>query len=104
MWRWSIWDVKNPLIKALNDLSDFARINNFEKDQILDKTFKSIVKDLMVQFRMKPGVNYEDDLNDNEPGTEFVVLSKEADDLLGGLMEGRIVAISAHVRKSKSGK
>lgn len=100
---WSIWELKDPLIEALNHVFEFASLDYFEKGKVIDKTFKSIVKDLMDQFGMKPGVDYVDDLNDNEPGTDFVALSEEADDLLRGLMEGRIVAISAHVRTSKLG-
>jgi hypothetical protein len=103
MWRWSIWELKDPLIDALNHAFEFASLSNFEKGKIIDKTFKSIVKDLMDQFGMRPGVDYVDNLNDNEPGTDFVALSEEADDLLRGIMEGRIVAISAHSRVSKLG-
>lgn len=94
---------KGYLIKALNHISDFASLNPTEKGKIIDKDFKSIVKDLMDQFGMEPGVDYVDNLRDNEPATDFVALSKEADDLLTGIMEGKIVAVKAHSRKSKLG-
>ena len=100
---WSIWDLKDPLIEALNHVFEFASLNPFEKGKVIDKAFKSIVKDLMDQFGMEPGVDYEDNLRDNEPATDFVALSERADDLLTGLMKGKIVAVSAHSRVSKVG-
>lgn len=101
--RLSILSFKGYLIKALNYLPDFASLSGTEQGKIIDKGFKSIVKDLMDQNDMKPGVDYVDNLRDNEPATDFVALSEKADDLLTGLMEGRIVAISAHSRVSKLG-
>lgn len=100
---WSISSVKDGLIKALNCLSDFASISDFNKGKLIDKAFKWIVKDLMDQHGMEPGRDYVDNLNDNEPATDFVALSERADELLTGLMEGKIVAVSGHVRKSKLG-
>ncbi|BAZ21223.1 hypothetical protein NIES4073_21010 [Kalymmatonema gypsitolerans NIES-4073] len=70
----------------------------------IDLTFKSILKDLMTQFGMKPGIDYVDNLGDNEPATDFVALSENADQLITGLMEGKIIAISAYVATSKLGK
>ena len=69
----------------------------------ITQTFKSVLKDLMNQFGMRPGIDYVDNLKDNEPSTDFVALSKEADELIIGLMEGKIIAINGHVRKSRNG-
>lgn len=69
----------------------------------IDKSFKAIFQDLMVQFKMKPGVDYVDNLNDNAQSADFVALSRKADDLIQGLLTGKIVAIPAHSRVSKSG-
>jgi len=57
----------------------------------------------MIQFRMEPGVDYVDNLKDNEQCTDFVALSGRADDLIQGLLTGKIVAISQHSRVSKLG-
>lgn len=58
----------------------------------------------MTEFRMEPGIDYVDNLGDNEPATDFVALSQNADQLITGLMEGKIIAISGYVRTSKLGK
>lgn len=47
----------------------------------------------MKQFKMEPGVDYVDNLKDNEPIADFVALSKKADDLIQGLLTGKVVAI-----------
>lgn len=96
--------VKNALSQALTYLPDFSKLNAFEQGNIIDKTFKSVLKDLMQQFGMKPGFDYVDNLKDNEPGTDFVALSKPADELITGLMEGKIIAVNGSVRTSKLGK
>lgn len=98
-----IQSIKDALSTALKGIPDFINSNNFEKGKIIDQAFKSILKDLMNQFGMQPGIDYVDDLRENEPSTDFVILSKEADDLITGLMDGRVIAISGHVRKSKNG-
>ncbi len=51
-------------------------MNPFQKGTVIDLTFKSVLKDLMNQFWMKPGVDYVDNLKDNEPATDFVALSR----------------------------
>jgi len=96
--------IKNALGKALEYLPDWKDLKPFDKGDVIDKTFKAIFKDLMEQFNMKPGVDYVDNLRDNEPSTDFVALSKQADDLIQGLLTGKIVAISEHSRVSKLGK
>ncbi|WP_066374948.1 hypothetical protein [Anabaena sp. CA = ATCC 33047] len=95
--------IKNALSKALESLPDWNSLNPFEKGQQIDKSFKSILKDLMEQFNMKPGIDYVDNLGDTEPITDFVALSPKADDLIQGLLTGKIVAISEHSRISKLG-
>lgn len=99
----SVGSIKNALSAALKSLPDFSRLSPFEKGKLIDQSFKSILKDLMNQFGMRPGIDYVDNLRDNEPSTDFVALTKQADDLITGLMEGKIVAISGHIRKSKNG-
>ncbi len=95
--------LKNALSNALECLPDWKDLNPFEKGKVIDKSFKAIFLDLMRQFNMKPGVDYVDNLNDNEQCTDFVALSGEADYLIQGLLTGKIVAISGHVRVSKLG-
>jgi len=104
MSSFGLGSIKNALSQALECLPDWSRLNYFEKGIVIDKSFKTILKDLMKQFNMKPGVDYVDNLNDNEPITDFVALSKKADDLIQGLLTGKIVAISEHSRVSKLGK
>lgn len=96
-------EIKNALGKALKGLQDWEKLNPFEQGKAIDQTFKQMLKDLMQQFGMKAGVDYEDNLRENEPSTDFVALSDRADDLLQGLLKGEIVAVSAHVRTSKLG-
>jgi hypothetical protein len=95
--------IKKALSEALESLPDWRNLNPFQKGQEIDKSFKLILKDLMEQFKMKPGVDYVDKLGDTEPITDFVALSQKADDLLLGLLSGKIVAISEHSRISKLG-
>ncbi|MBD2303735.1 hypothetical protein [Nostoc sp. FACHB-190] len=95
--------IKKALSKALEALPDWKDLNKFEKGQQIDKTFKSILKDLMKQFKMQPGIDYVDNLSDTEQSTDFVALSQKADDLIQGLLTGKIVAISEHSRVSKLG-
>ena len=99
----SVDSVKNALSNALNALSDWSKRTNFDKGKIIDETFKSVLKDLMDQFGMKPGEDYVDNLKSNEPNTDFVALSEKADELIRGLMEGKIIVVKEHTRVSKSG-
>jgi len=101
---YSFSSLQNSLRNALNQLPDFNRLNPFEKGKVIDQTFKGVLLDLMKQFGMKPGIDYVDNLRDNEPAADFVALSKEADDLITGLMEGKIIPISGHCRISKNGR
>lgn len=103
MLSFSVNSVKNALCKALEYLPDFSQMHHFQKGKVIDQTFKSILKDLMNQFGMIPDVDYVDDLRDNEPATDFVALSVRGDQLIRGLMEGKIIAISGYVRKDKLG-
>lgn len=96
--------IKSALGQALAYLPDWKNLNPFDKGKVIDQSFKSILKDLMNQFQMSPGIDYVDNLKDNEQSTDFVALSKEADNLLIGLLTGKIIAISQHSKVSKSGK
>jgi hypothetical protein len=95
--------IKNSLSRALEILPDWADFSPFEKGHIIDQTFKSILQDLMKQFGMIPGIDYVDNLSNTERSADFVALSQEADELLTGLMQGKIIAISEHSRVSKLG-
>ncbi|MGA9382990.1 MAG: hypothetical protein WBV73_29870 [Phormidium sp.] len=95
--------IKTALSQALEMLPDWKELNPFQKGTAIDQTFKSLLRDLMQQFAMKPGVDYVDNLKDNERCTDFVALSKKADDLIRGLLNGEIIAISGHTRSSKLG-
>jgi|GEM_PF-1807886 len=99
----SLYSIKNALGQALESLPTWKSLNPFEKGNVIDKSFKNIMKDLMEQFGLKPGIDYVDNLNSNEQCTDFVALSPKADDLITGLLSGKIVAISAHSRVSKLG-
>jgi len=103
MSSFSLGSIKNALGQALESLPNWKSLNPFEKGNAIDKSFKTIMKDLMQQFGMKPGIDYVDNLNDNEQCADFVALSRKADDLLIGLLEGKIVPISSHSRISKLG-
>lgn len=103
MWQISFEPIKNALSQALESLSDWNQLNYFQKGDVIDNTFKSILKDLMNQFGMTPGIDYVDNLNPNEPCTDFVALSPAADELITGLMEGKIIAVRGYVAKSKLG-
>ena len=104
MSNFGLSSIKNALSQALEYLPDWKNLNYFDKGKVIDKSFKALLEDLMKQFNMKPGVDYVDNLNDNEPITDFVALSKKADDLIQGLLTGKIVAISEYSKVSKLGK
>ncbi len=99
----SVESIKNALSNALESIPKFNNSNYFEKGKIVDKSMKSILKDLMDWYGMKPGIDYVDNLRDNEPSTDFVTLTNEADELIRGLMNGNIIAISAHSRTKSNG-
>ncbi|MGL4497884.1 MAG: hypothetical protein ACRCU2_02385 [Planktothrix sp.] len=103
MSRFGFDSIKNALGNALECLPDWKDLNPFDKGKVIDKSFKAIFQDLMRQFKMKPGVDYVDNLSDNEQSTDFVALSAKADDLIQGLLTGKVVAVSAHSRVNKSG-
>jgi hypothetical protein len=103
MSSFGIGSIKNALSTALNALPDWTNLNNFEKGHTIDKAFKSIFKDLMNQFGMKPGIDYVDSLKENEECTDFVTLSQDADNLLIGLLNGKIVVVREHSRVNKKG-
>lgn len=96
--------VKNAFAKALQGLPEFNSFNHFQVGDIVDKSFKSLMKDLMEQFGMQPNKDYIDDLNNNEPGADFVICSLKANDLIKDLLEGRVIVVKEHTRVSKTGK
>lgn len=98
-----IGSIKNALSNALESIPTFKSSNYFERGKIIDKSIKSILKDLMNYYGMKPGIDYVDNLRDNEPSTDFVTLTSEADELIRGLMDGNIIAISEHSRTKGNG-
>lgn len=99
----SLNSIKNILINALDALPEWSDLTNPMKGKVIDQTFKSILKDLMDQFGMQPGKDYEDNLRDNEVATDFVTFTERADDLIRGLMNGKIIVIKEHNRVSKLG-
>jgi hypothetical protein len=95
--------IKTALSQALEGLSDWSSLNRLDKGKVIDQTFKSLMRDLMKQFGMQPGVDYVDNLSDNARSADFVALSQQADELIRGLLDGKIIAISGHSRISKLG-
>ncbi len=100
----AIKSVKNAFAKALQALPDFSSLNSLQVGDVVDQSFKSLMKDLMNQFGMQPDKDYVDNLNDNEPASDFVICSQEANDLIKDLLEGRVIVVKEHTRVSKKGK
>ncbi|KOR35632.1 hypothetical protein AM228_17060 [Planktothricoides sp. SR001] len=99
----SIESVKNAFSQALQSIPEFLRLTDTEKGKVVDANFKSLVKDLMQDFGMIPGVDYKDDLRDNEPCADFVILSEKANNLMKDLLDGKITVVKEHTRVSKTG-
>ncbi|MGY6528851.1 MAG: hypothetical protein ACXITR_02875 [Cyanobacterium sp.] len=99
----SIESVKNAFSQALQSIPEFLKLDAFEKGKVIDANFKSLVKDLMKDFGMIPGEDYEDNLRGNEPGADFVILSQKANNLMKDLLDGRITVVKEHTRISKIG-
>jgi hypothetical protein len=57
----------------------------------------------MKEFGMIPGEDYEDDIRNNEPGADFVILSERANNLMKDLLDGKITVVKEHTRVSKAG-
>lgn len=110
----SIQSVKNAFFQALQSIDEFRKETATGKGDIVDANFKSMLKDLMDQFGMTPGVDYldyrdndntdQDTLRPNEPGADFVIYSEEANNLLKDLLVGNITVVKEHTRVYKSGK
>jgi hypothetical protein len=98
-----IESIKGALSSALESIPKFNSSSYFEKGKIVDKSIKSILKELMDWYGMVPGTDYVDNLRDNEPSTDFVTLTSAADELITGLMNGSVIAISAHSRTNSNG-
>ena len=100
----SIQSVKNAFSEALQSIPEFLNLNATEKGKVVDSNIKSMLTDLMNQFGMKPGEDYEDSLRPNEPCADFVIYSKEANDLVKNLLSGKVTVVKEHTRISKTGK
>ncbi|MBD2088708.1 hypothetical protein H6F67_02380 [Microcoleus sp. FACHB-1515] len=100
----SIQAVKNAFLRALQSIPEFLGLPATEKGKVVDANFKSMLGDLMDQAGMIPGEDYEDNLRSNEPGSDFVVYSKEANDLIKELLAGNITVVREHTRVLQSGK
>ncbi|MCT7967464.1 hypothetical protein NG799_14075 [Laspinema sp. D1] len=100
----SIESIKNALFQALQSIDEFFNLDPTDKGKVVDANFKSMLKDLMDQFGMTPGEDYEDNLRSNEPGADFVIYSKEANDLVKDLLSGNITVVKKHTRVYKCGK
>ena len=96
--------VKGAFIRALQGLPDFQNFNSLEIGTIVDQIFKSLMNDLMQQFGMTPGEDYDNNLRSNEPTADFVIRSERANQIVKALLEGRVVVIKEHTRISKTGK
>ncbi|HCQ21114.1 MAG: hypothetical protein AN483_11565 [Aphanizomenon flos-aquae MDT14a] len=105
MWnlRDTITQVKNAFSQALQSIPEFVKLDAKEKGKVIDANFKSLVKDLMKEFGMIPGEDYEDDTRNNEPGADFVILSERANNLMKDLLDGKITVVKEHTRVSKAG-
>jgi hypothetical protein len=104
MFHVAISSVKNAFARTLQALPDFSNLNYLQLGDVVDKSFKSLMKDLMNQFGMQPGKDYLDTLNSNEPAADFVICSKEANELIKDLLEGRVIVVKEHTRVNKAGK
>lgn len=103
MWNVAINSIKGALKKALEALPDFSNLDYLGQGKVIDQTFKSLFKDLMSQFNMQPGIDYEDNLNSNEPCSDFVFLSEKANNLIKDLLDGKITVVKEHTRISSKG-
>lgn len=99
----SITQVKNAFSKALQSIPEFVKLDAKDKGKVIDANFKSLVKDLMEDFGMIPGEDYEDNLRNNEPGADFVIYSERANNLVKDLLDGKITVVKEHTRVSKTG-
>ena len=104
MFNLAIISAKRAFEEALRRLPEFNSFSHFQVGDIVDKSFKSLMKDLMDQFGMQPNKDYIDNLNSNEPAADFVICSLEANDLIKDLLEGRVIVVKEHTRVSKTGK
>lgn len=100
----SIQSVKNAFFQALQSIDAFCTLNAREKGKVVDANFKSMLRDLMEQFGMRPGIDYEDNLRSNEPASDFVIYSEEANNLIKDLLAGNITVVKEHTRVYKSGR
>lgn len=106
MWKLtdSIQSIKNAFFEALQSIPEFFNLNATDKGKVVDSNFKSMFTDLMNQSGMKPGEDYEGELRPNEPCADFVIYSKEANDLVKDLLEGKVTVVKEHTRVSQAGK
>ena len=58
MFNIAVKTVKNALTRALKELPEFNSFNHFQVGGIVNKSFKSLMKDLMEQFGRQPNKDY----------------------------------------------
>lgn len=100
----SIASVKNAFYQALQSIPEFVNLTAIPKGKVVDANFKALLENLMQDFGMIPGKDYEDNLRDNEPAADFVILSERANDLIKELLDGKVTVVKEHTRVSKLGK
>ncbi len=91
-------------MQALKSLPDFGDLTQLDIGHIVDKTLKSMLRDFLLDYDMKPGEDFIDNLRDNEPSADFVVCSERANLLVKALMENRVSVVREHTRISKTGR
>ncbi|WP_373540266.1 hypothetical protein [Chamaesiphon sp.] len=99
-----IHNTKNAFLKALQQQPGFLDSGATDKGKIVDKKFKFIFTDVVEQLGYIANQDYESNLRSNEPGADFVVRNKEANDKLKSLISGEKKVIKEHTRISSSGK
>lgn len=102
MKKYSISIVKLAFKNAIQSIPDCDLLPPDQIGTIVDRSIKSLFQDLMQYFNMKPNVDYIP-LSDTAPAQDFKVVSKDAQEILEGLFEGKIEIVKAHLRKDKNG-
>lgn len=99
----SISEVKGAFAKALEAIPGFHTLSALKKGDVVDKSFKILMEDLMKQFEMVSGQDYVENLRNNEPGADFVICSNSANELIKDLLEGRVIVVKEHTKFDENG-
>jgi hypothetical protein len=99
-----IHSTNNVFLKALQRQPEFIDLSATDKGKVVDKKFKFIMTEIMDQLGCVTSQDYENNLRSNEPGADFVVKNKEANDKLKSLISGEKKVIKEHTRIYSSGK